>query len=91
MHSYIYYYNGNCVTDITKFCSNEFTAISNRCYLYLINYPLCNRKIFKYAELIKRHKHQIMCHLYVKEQALHKSMEFTVDLEELKGYSGDED
>ena len=28
--------NGNNITDITKFCSNEFDAISNRCYLYLL-------------------------------------------------------
>ena len=82
--------NGLYITDITKFCSNEFEAINNRCYLYMLNNTLSNRKIMKYIDLIKQHKQQIMFHLYEKEMELHSYEELILDLDELKGYSGNE-
>ena len=56
--------NGSYVTDITKFCSNEFEAINNRCYLYMLNNNLSTRKIMKYIDVIKLHKAMIMFNLY---------------------------
>ena len=82
--------NGQYVTDITKFCSNEFEAINNRCYLYMLNSNLSNRKIMKYIDLIKKHRQMIMFNLYEREIKLHNYIESIIDLDELKGYSDDE-
>ena len=83
--------NGQYKTDITKFCSNEYDAIANRCYLYILNQPLEQMKIYPFLNLINTHKHQIMCHLYLKYQNLHPTPKFSADLDELAGYSGDEE
>ena len=83
--------NGHYITDITKFCSNELDAINNRCYLYMLNSNLSSRKIMKYIDLIKKHKQMIMFNLYEREIKLHNYVESIIDLEELKGYSDEEE
>ena len=82
--------NGCYKTDITKFCSNDYDAIANRCYLYMLTIPLNQQKIYPYLELIKQHRHQILCHLYRKQQTLLKPITLSEELTELQGYSGDE-
>ena len=82
--------NGNSKTDITKFCSNDYDAIANRCYLYMLNQTMSSMKIFPFLDLIKAHRHQILCHLYRKYINLQPQPQYSHELEELKGYSGDE-
>ena len=83
--------NNTYKTDITKFCSNDYDAIANRCYLYILNQPLNQLKIFPFLDLIRQHKHQILCHLYQRYRNLHPKPQFSAELDELRGYSGDEE
>ena len=46
--------NGIYKTDITKHCSNDYDAIANRCYLYILSQPLNQLKIYPFLELIKQ-------------------------------------